>query len=67
MTEGGHVVTRARFEANLHEKAGRVDFRNDMDPLLRPGIEWDFDVALRAVSDALIARLPGDPWKGDER
>lgn len=65
MTEGGHVVTRALFEANLHQKAGRRDFRNDMEPLLRPGLNWDFDDAPRTVLDELIARLPGEPWKGD--
>lgn len=36
MTEGGHAVTRAQFEANLHEKAGDNDFRDDIAPLLRP-------------------------------
>jgi predicted nucleotidyltransferase component of viral defense system len=63
MTEGGHAVTRALFEANLHQKAGRRDFRDDIGPLLRPGMAWDFDDALKVVSDQLIARLPGDPWK----
>ena len=64
MTEGGHSVTRAQFEANLHEKAGRRDFRGDIVPLLRPGLTWDFDVALERVLGTLIARLPGEPWKG---
>lgn len=64
MTNGGHNVTRALFEANLHEKAGRRDFRGDMGALLRPGVTWNFDEALELVMDALIARLPGDPWKG---
>ncbi len=65
MTEGGHAVTRPLFEANLHEKAGRPDFRGDMDALLRPGLTWDFDEALRVVLDQLVARLPGEAWKGD--
>ncbi|RLB50317.1 MAG: nucleotidyl transferase AbiEii/AbiGii toxin family protein, partial [Deltaproteobacteria bacterium] len=65
MEAGGHTVTRALFEANLHDKAGRPDFRGDMAPLLRPGLTWNFDDALRTVLDELIARLPGDPWKGD--
>ncbi|MCU0691852.1 MAG: nucleotidyl transferase AbiEii/AbiGii toxin family protein, partial [Polyangiaceae bacterium] len=63
MTEEGHAVTRALFEANLHEKAGRPDFRGDMDALLRPGLTWDFDAALQVVLDELVARLPGDAWK----
>lgn len=65
MTEDGHVVTRALFEANLHEKAGRPDFRGDMDALLRPGLTWDFDGALQVVLEQLVARLPGEAWKGD--
>lgn len=63
MTEGGHSVTRAQFEANLHEKAGDHDFRDDIVPLLRPGIDWKFDDALRLVSERIIEELPGDPWK----
>ncbi len=65
MTESGHSVTRALFEANLHEKSGRKDFRSDMDPLLRHGLSWDFDQALEVVRTAIISKLPGDPWKGD--
>lgn len=64
MTEGGHTVTRAQFEANLHEKAADGDFRADIHPLLRPGIHWDFDVALTLVHERIIESLPGDPWKG---
>jgi predicted nucleotidyltransferase component of viral defense system len=65
MTEGGHAVTRALFEANLHEKARRLDFRGDMDALLRPGLTWDVDGALQVVLKQLVARLPGEAWKGD--
>jgi predicted nucleotidyltransferase component of viral defense system len=64
MEDGGHSVTRAVFEANLHEKASRSDFRGDMDPLLRPGLAWDFDTAMQVVLRELIARLPGEPWQG---
>ncbi len=63
MAEGGHRVTRAQFEANLHEKSTDTDFREDILPLLRPTINWDFPVALKAVNQRLISRLPGDPWK----
>lgn len=65
MTEGGHSVTRALFEANLHEKAGRPDFRKDMDALLRTGLSWDFDTALQVVFDEIFTKLPGEPWKGE--
>ena len=64
MTEGGHTVTRALFEANLHKKSKRKDFRNDMDALLRHDLPWDFDEALDVVLSDVVARLPGDPWKG---
>ncbi len=63
MAAGGHVVTRAHFEENLHEKRSRADFRGDMSALLRPGVAWDFEDALRAVGEQLVARLPGAPWK----
>lgn len=65
MTEGGHAMTRALFEANLHEKASRKDFRGDMDALLRHGLSWNFDEALEVVLTEIISRLPGEPWKGD--
>lgn len=65
MAEGGHAVTRAQFEANLHQKSNDADFRSDMEALLGPAVPWDFDDAMRSVLDEIVARLPGDPWKGD--
>jgi predicted nucleotidyltransferase component of viral defense system len=65
MTEGGHAVTRALFEANLQGKSARKDFRRDMDPLLRHDLSWDFDEALKVVLAEFVSRLPGEPWKGD--
>ena len=65
MTEGGHTVTRALFEANLHDKSQHKDFRRDMDALLRHDLPWDFDEALQVVLTTIISMLPGDPWKGD--
>lgn len=65
MTEGGHAVTRAQFEANLQEKASDHDFRDDIVPLLRPGIEWNLEDALRRVSQRIIEELPGAPRKED--
>lgn len=66
MTDGGYTITRALFEENLHEKADRPDFRRDMDVLLRPGLTWSFDDALKTIVDRLVAHLPGEPWKGAE-
>lgn len=64
MSEGGHSITRAVFEANLQQKSQHRDFRNDMSPLLRPGLNWNFDEALDVVLNELVSQLPGDPWKG---
>lgn len=67
MAEGGHHVTRAVFEHNLHEKRRQDVFRQDMAPLLRPGVVWDPDVSLDRVVRDLVARLPGEPWAGEAR
>jgi hypothetical protein len=58
------TVTRAQFEENLSAKLKVHDFREDMTPLLRPGIVWDVDVAMKLVFNRIIANLPGEPWKG---
>lgn len=64
MREGGHHVTRAQYEQNLQGKRRLPDFRDDIDPLLRPGFSWDFEIAMDTVLERIVARLPGDPWKG---
>ena len=64
MTEGGHTATRAQFEENLAGKRAMYAFREDIVPLLRPGIAWDCDAAMDIVLQRIIALLPGDPWKG---
>jgi predicted nucleotidyltransferase component of viral defense system len=61
MSEEGHTVGRAQFEQNLAAKRTQPDFRDDVGPLLRPGFAWDFDAAMDAVLESLIARLPGRP------
>jgi hypothetical protein len=64
----GLCVSRAEFEANLAEKLADPAFRSDVAPLLTSaaGTKLDFDVAHAAevVHRFLIARLPGEPWKG---
>lgn len=57
-------VTRAMFEQNLSAKKADAIFTADMAPLLAHGQEWSFDDAFDRVWNALVARLPGDPWKG---
>lgn len=66
----GHRVSRAEFEVNMAGKIQAPAFHGDIEPLLAPGAfqtgaaSYDPEVAYRCVHDALIARLPGDPWKG---
>ncbi len=67
MTEDGRDVTRAQFEENLAGKRMHVDFRDDVQPILRPGLSWDFDMAMDTVLENLVAKLPGEPWKGNEQ
>lgn len=65
MAHGGHAVTRAQFEANLSGKARDPDFRDDIPPLLRPGVAWDFDRGVSTVSRDILGALPGEPWRGE--
>lgn len=67
MSEDGGSVTRAQFEANLAQKRRQPDFRDDVGPLLRPGFSWDLDTAMDAVLENIVARLPGEPWKGEDQ
>lgn len=46
------------------KRGGDTTFRDDVPPLLRTGLDYDPDDAWSRVHDALITRLPGDPWKG---
>jgi hypothetical protein len=64
MTAGGHRVSRAQFEANLHAKRSDPSFRGDIEPLLRPGTTWDIDLAMDTVLERVVSGLGGDAWKG---
>jgi predicted nucleotidyltransferase component of viral defense system len=61
--EEGRQVSRAAFEENVSKKLSDRQFRADLSGLLRPDIAWDIEDAGRVVLD-LLAKLPGDPWKG---
>ena len=61
--EGGSV-TRAMFERNLSQKLKDPRFIGDIGTLLCSGTGWDMANAAQAVSERLIALLPGEPWKG---
>lgn len=64
MEAGAAKVTRAMFEQNLVAKKKDPIFTTDMTPLLAPGHAWDFDDAFDRVWTVLVARLPGECWKG---
>ena len=60
----GAAVTRARFEANMAAKMRDEGFLGDLPRLLRPGLDYDVHSAWAAVHETLVARLPGEAWKG---
>lgn len=65
----GHRVSRAQFEASMAGKMRDPAFHGDVEPLLAPAFQtgaqsYDREVAYRQIHEALIVRLPGDPWKG---
>ena len=66
LEEGGQRVSRAEFEANLAVKLADATFTRDIEPLLAPRAEWDIAEAGRYAREELLARLPGEPWKGSE-
>lgn len=57
-------VSRAVMEQNLTEKLSDERFLMDIEPLLAPGIIWDATEAAEYVLTELIARIPGEPWRG---
>ncbi len=67
MARDGHQLTRAQFEQNLALKMRDPAFLADLSPLLTGGRAWDPVAAEARVSKDLIALLPGDPWKRDDR
>ncbi len=60
----GSQISRANFEQNMHEKFSRSDFRNDILPLLSPGVNWDFEEGFRILHENFVRQLSGSPWKG---
>jgi predicted nucleotidyltransferase component of viral defense system len=58
-------ISRAMFEMNLAEKLKDKRFTADIGPLLAPGHRWNLTEAAERVSDELLCRLPGEPWKGE--
>ena len=65
MESDGTTVSRAQFEANLSRKLGDRSFLEDTRFLIPADVDFDPLVAAPVVQAALIAKLPGEPWKGD--
>lgn len=61
----GTPVTRAQFEASMTTKLTDRTFLEDVPQLLRTGLDHDPTEAWRLVSDALVSKLPGKPWRGE--
>ena len=64
MAAEGHSVSRAEFERSLSEKLEDEAFIGDVVPLMGPDVEYDVTTAAARVHEHLVARLPGDPWRG---
>lgn len=64
LDHSGLRVSRAEFEANLEEKLSDRRFLGDISPLLAPDSIWDPADAERYAREELLARLPGEAWKG---
>lgn len=60
----GVAVSRAEFEANLATKLASAVFLEDLRLLVPPEVEYDPTLAAQVVQAELVARLPGEPWKG---
>ena len=65
MEHGGHSVSRAEFERNIHLKLQDKKFTSDISSFLAVGRTWDLQKSAKLVSTKLIEALPGDPWKGE--
>jgi predicted nucleotidyltransferase component of viral defense system len=58
-------VSRAEFEKNLLQKKTLPSFQEDILPLLAVGNNMhSFDDDFTLVMEQLVAKLPGEPWKG---
>ncbi len=66
LEHGGHRITRAEFEMNLHEKLADATFLADIAPLVAPGVDWSTDDAARYLRQEIIPLLPGEPWRRPE-
>ena len=66
MEHEGAIVSRAEFEANLAAKLRSDIFIEDIQRLISADVKYDPMIAAEMVLKGLIAKLPGEPWKGSE-
>lgn len=52
-------ITRRMFEESLHLKKQHQDFRRDMNPIISPSLQWDFNQGIALVEEELIWRIDG--------
>lgn len=64
MARDGLSVSRAEFEENLYRKMESSAFLRDVRPLVRSDLTFDPEEAFRVVMEQLIAKLPGEAWRG---
>jgi predicted nucleotidyltransferase component of viral defense system len=64
--QDGATISRAEFEANLAAKLKSDVFLEDIKPLIPADIGYDPATAAEMVRTDLIARLPGEAWKGGD-
>ena len=64
MDHNGATVSRAEFEENLTAKLRSEVFLEDIQLLIPADVVYDPVTAAEIVQDELIAKLPGEPWKG---
>jgi predicted nucleotidyltransferase component of viral defense system len=64
ITRDNITISRAEFEENLAGKLCDDAFLEDLHLLLPADIEYDPQIAATVVLDELVARIPGEPWKG---
>ena len=64
LQQEGLAVSRAEFEENMEGKLRNRSFLEDIEPLLPRGLSYDVAEAGALAGQRLIARLPGEPWKG---
>lgn len=57
-------ISRAEYEENLSGKMRDPTFREDINPLLKSGIQYDIDEAAFIMHEKFIELMKGNPYRG---